>query len=108
VFVCTFGGYLLMNRWQPLVSATQAGLIYCAEPVFVSLLVLFLPVWLARFAEVTYANESLTWRLLLGGGLITLANAIITLAPPPAPAERAPLTLDTSVLQPPRVPPTAG
>lgn len=90
VFGCTFGGYLLMNRWQPFVSATQAGLIYCAEPVFVSLLVLFLPAWLARFAGVDYANESLTWRLLLGGGLITLANVIITVAPPAAPPPPAP------------------
>lgn len=85
VGVCTFGGYLLMNRWQPHVSATQAGLVYCAEPVFVSLLVLFLPAWLARFADVDYANESLNWRLLAGGGLITLANVVLTLAPPPAP-----------------------
>jgi drug/metabolite transporter (DMT)-like permease len=83
VGVCTFGGYLLMNRWQPAVSATQAGLIYCAEPVFVSLLVLFLPQWLARFAGVEYPNESLTWRLLVGGGLITAANVVLTLAPPP-------------------------
>jgi drug/metabolite transporter (DMT)-like permease len=83
VGVCTFGGYLLMNRWQPEVSATQAGLIYCAEPVFVSLLVLFLPEWLAGFAGVVYPNESLTWRLLLGGGLITAANIALTLAPPP-------------------------
>jgi hypothetical protein len=83
VGVCTFGGYLLMNCWQPEVSATQAGLIYCAEPVFVSLLVLFLPEWLAGFAGVVYPNESLTWRLLLGGGLITAANIALTLAPPP-------------------------
>lgn len=84
VVVCTFGGYLLMNHWQPVVPATQAGLIYCAEPVFVSLLVLFLPGLLAVFAGVEYANEQLTWRLLLGGGLITAANALLTLAPPPA------------------------
>lgn len=83
VGVCTFGGYLLMNRWQPLVPATQAGLIYCAEPVFVSLLVLFLPQWLARFAAVDYPNEALTWRLLVGGALITIANVALTLAPPP-------------------------
>ena len=108
VGVCTFGGYLLMNRWQPLVSATQAGLIYCAEPVFVSLLVLFLPAWLARFAHVDYANELLTWRLLLGGGLITLANAVITLAPPPVPAKGSVLTFDTGVPQPPVTPPAAG
>ncbi len=95
VGVCTFGGYLLMNRWQREVSATQAGLIYCAEPVFVSVLVLFLPEWLAAFAGVAYPNESLTWRLLLGGGLITAANVTLTLAPPPpehvAPVPPAPV-----------------
>lgn len=95
VFVCTFGGYLLMNHWQPLVPATQAGLIYCAEPVFVSLLVLFTPAWLSVFASVNYPNEALTWRLLAGGGLITLANILITLAPSAAHA-------------PPAAPPAAG
>jgi hypothetical protein len=74
-----------MNRWQPFVSATQAGLIYCAEPVFVSVLVLFLPHGLSRFAGVEYPNEAVTWTLLAGGGLITLANVVLTLAPPPAP-----------------------
>ncbi len=83
VGVCTFGGYLLMNRWQPHVSATQAGLVYCSEPVFVSLLVLFLPAWLARFAGVDYANERVTWQLLAGGGLITLANIVLAVVPPP-------------------------
>ncbi len=91
VILCTLGGYLLMNRWQPHVSATQAGLVYCSEPVFVSLLVLFLPVWLARWTGVDYPNELVTWRLLTGGGLITLANVVLTLVPPPPhrPAEPA-------------------
>ncbi len=84
VVVCTLGGYLLMNRWQPEVPATQAGVIYCAEPVFVSLLVLFLPGWLAGWLGVEYANEQWTGRLLLGGTLITVANVVLTLAPPPA------------------------
>jgi drug/metabolite transporter (DMT)-like permease len=88
----TLGGYLLMNHWQRWVSATQAGLIYCAEPLFVSLLVLFLPVGLARLAGVAYENEQLTGRLVVGGGLIVLANLLLTLAPPPAPSleEQAP------------------
>ncbi|MCZ7634738.1 MAG: hypothetical protein M5U12_00885 [Verrucomicrobia bacterium] len=49
-------------------SATQAGLIYCAEPVFTSLLVLFLPAGLARLAGVPYENELVTGRLVVGGG----------------------------------------
>ena len=36
-----------------------------------------LPAWLSRFAEVDYANEQLTRHLLLGGGLITVANVLI-------------------------------
>lgn len=91
VVFCTLGGFLLMNHWQPLVSATQAGLIYCAEPLFASLLTLFLPAWLSRMAGVDYANETLTASLLVGGVLITIANVIIQLpardrVPTPQPA----------------------
>lgn len=74
---CTLMAFLWMNRWQPHVSATMAGLIYCLEPVFASLLALFLPAWLSAAAGVAYANETLTRALLLGGGLILLANVIM-------------------------------
>ena len=79
VFFCTFGGYLLMNRWQRHVTATQAGLIYCIEPVFASLFALFLPAWFSAWTTVPYANETLTANLLVGGGLITTANVLIQL-----------------------------
>lgn len=78
---CTLLAYGLMNQWQPGVSATEAGLIYCVEPLYTSLFVLFLPAWLGRWAGIDYANETLTWNLLLGGGLITLANILIQLRP---------------------------
>jgi drug/metabolite transporter (DMT)-like permease len=81
----TLGGYLLMNRWQPAVSATEAGLVYCAEPVFASLLALFLPACYSRLAGIDYANERVSSTLLIGGGLITLANALIQLQPPRRP-----------------------
>ncbi|MCP5524755.1 MAG: DMT family transporter [Verrucomicrobiales bacterium] len=77
VGVCTLGGYLLMNHWQRKVTASEAGLIYCSEPVFASLLALILPVWLSRFADVNYPNEAITWRLLVGGGLILVSNLIV-------------------------------
>jgi drug/metabolite transporter (DMT)-like permease len=77
VLVCTLGGYLLMNRWQFAVTATEAGLIYSAEPVFTSVLSLFLPAWLAVWTGVAYPNEQLTLRLLVGGGLITAANVLL-------------------------------
>ncbi len=79
ILLCTLGAYLLMNRWQPLVTATEAGLIYCAEPVATSLFALFLPAWLSQLAAVNYANEHLTWQLVIGGALITAANLLIQL-----------------------------
>jgi drug/metabolite transporter (DMT)-like permease len=77
VVFCTLGAYTLMNRWQPFVSSTEAGLIYCLEPVLASLLALWLPFWLSRWAGIDYANEQLTPRLLFGGGLITAANVLL-------------------------------
>ena len=77
VLVCSLGPFLLMNRWQREVTATEAGLVYCAEPVLVSVLALFLPAWLSHWAGVNYANEQITGRLLLGGGLITAANVLL-------------------------------
>ena len=83
VVVCTLGGYLLMNRWQREVSAAEAGLIYCAEPVFASLWAMWLPGLLAGWAGVAYANETVTWRLAVGGGLILAANVWVQLSPEP-------------------------
>lgn len=80
---CTLGSFLLMNAWQPKISATEAGLIYCLEPVFTALVALFLPGMLSHWAGVDYANETVTWQLLAGGGLITLANVLVQLRPPP-------------------------
>jgi drug/metabolite transporter (DMT)-like permease len=80
---CTLGAYSLMNTWQPKITATEAGLIYCAEPLFGSGMALFLPEIFSRWAGVDYANETTTWTLLIGGSLITLANVLIQLKPPP-------------------------
>ena len=77
VLVCSLAPFLLMNRWQREVTATEAGLVYCAEPVLVSLLALFLPGWLSPWAGVSYLNEAITVPLLLGGGLITAANILL-------------------------------
>jgi drug/metabolite transporter (DMT)-like permease len=80
---CTLGAFMLMVKWQPKITATEAGLIYCFEPVFASGMALFLPALFSRWVGFDYANETLTWRLLLGGGLITLANGLLQLKPPP-------------------------
>ncbi len=79
--VCTVGAYGLMNAWQPKITATEAGLVYCAEPIFGSVFALFLPALFSAWALITYPNETATWTLLVGGGLITAANILIQLKP---------------------------
>lgn len=74
---CTLLSFIWMNHWQPHVSATTAGLIYCLEPVFTSVIALFLPGWFSAMAGVTYANEAMTQPLVVGGGLILLANLMM-------------------------------
>jgi len=86
---CTIVAFSMMNRYQPLVSASEAGIIYGAEPLFTSLLALFLPGIFAAFAHVDYANEQLSARLLLGGGLVIFANVLLQL-PWPRRARSAP------------------
>jgi drug/metabolite transporter (DMT)-like permease len=78
---CTLTAYLLMNYWQPFLSATQAGLIYCVEPVAASLFALFLPGWFSALAGINYPNEQPGPGLLVGGGLITFANLLMQLQP---------------------------
>ena len=77
VVFCTLISYMMMNRWQKQVTATEAGLIYCIEPVIASLLSLFLPAIFSSWAGIHYANEQLTARLFIGGGLITAANLLL-------------------------------
>ena len=80
--ICTIGAFSLMNACQPKITATEAGLIYCIEPIFASALALFLPGLMSGFAGIHYANETATWALLIGGGLITAANVIAQQKPP--------------------------
>ena len=79
--LCTLATFTLMNHWQKYLEATEAGLIYCAEPVSASLCALCLPAWLGTLASVNYPDESPTLRLLFGGLLITAANVCIQLKP---------------------------
>jgi drug/metabolite transporter (DMT)-like permease len=78
----TLGAYIIMNTWQPKITATEAGLIYCIEPIFGSTMALFLPGLFSIWAGINYPNELATLNLLIGGGLITAANVIIQLNPP--------------------------
>lgn len=77
VLFCTLISYTVMNRWQKYVTATEAGLIYCIEPVGASVMSLFLPGIFSVWAGINYPNEQFTLRLLVGGGLITAANVLL-------------------------------
>jgi drug/metabolite transporter (DMT)-like permease len=90
--VCSLLAFLLMNHWQPHVEPTTAGIIYCAEPLFATAMALFMPAMLASWLQINYANEVFTPHLLLGGGLITVANVLIALKP----VEREPSYLSRS------------
>jgi drug/metabolite transporter (DMT)-like permease len=76
---CSVGCYGVMNEWQPHVPATEAGMIYCCEPLFTAVFALFLPGWLAAWTGAPSVNEHLDTRLLIGGGLITGANLLVLL-----------------------------
>lgn len=79
---CTLGSFSLMNAWQPKITATEAGLVYCVEPIFASVMALFLPAIFSLWAAIDYPNETATWTLLMGGGFVTLANVILQVKPP--------------------------
>ena len=82
---CTVFAYAIMNLWQPKVSATEAGLIYCIEPVCAAVYALFLPGILSRWTDVSYPNEILTSTLISGGLLITAANVLLQIKWNPKP-----------------------
>lgn len=74
---CTLLAFLWMNRWQRHVPATTAGLIYCLEPVFASLFAFVLPGVFAGMAGIRYENETADFPMIVGGGLILLANVLM-------------------------------
>ena len=77
IVICTLAGYIIMNCWQRQVTATEAGLIYCIEPVCASALALFLPAWFSVWVGIDYPNELVTSRLVIGGMLVTAANLLL-------------------------------
>lgn len=84
VLLCTVINFFIMNKWQRWVSATEAGLIYCLEPVFATVLAAFLPALISTVAGVSYANEPLGWNLLVGGALIVGATILVATERKPA------------------------
>jgi len=83
--VCTLFCFGAMNRWQPHITSTEAGLIYSLEPVSVSVLASFLPGIISALTGAGYANEQITWHIVAGGALITTANLMIVLRKPRPP-----------------------
>jgi len=79
VLFCTVVNFFIMNTWQRCVSATEAGLIYCIEPVIATVLSGFLPGWISRLAGISYPNEALTWSLLAGGVMIVGATVLVAM-----------------------------
>ncbi|MEI9999712.1 MAG: hypothetical protein WDO13_11405 [Verrucomicrobiota bacterium] len=77
LFPCTIFTFLIMNAWQRWLSATEAGLIYCIEPVIAAILAGFLPAWISWYAGVPYPNEPLTWGLFFGGLMIVSATVLV-------------------------------
>ncbi len=74
---CTLLTFAIMVKFQPRMDATEAGLIYCIEPVFAAAIALFLPGMLGAWLIFDYPNEVLTPSLVVGATFITIANFII-------------------------------
>lgn len=75
------GPFLLMNYWQRFITTTEAGLLYSFSPVMAALTETFLPAPLSRWIGIDYANQPLTFSLIIGGALILGANVVIQLWP---------------------------
>ncbi len=74
VLLCTMVASMAMNAWQRHIPSTQAVLIYCSEPVFAFLFAMFLPLWFSTWFAIDYPNETFSKNMMIGGGLIILAN----------------------------------
>lgn len=77
VLFCTAFNFLIMNAWQRRISATEAGLIYCLEPVIATVLSSFLPGCISYLAGISYPNETLPWTLLAGGVMIVTSAVLV-------------------------------
>lgn len=77
ILFCTLINFFIMNKWQRWVTATEAGLIYCLEPVIATAFTAFLPGIISVLAGVNYANEPLAWNLVAGGAIIVSATILV-------------------------------
>ncbi len=68
--------FVLMNKYQTDLTGTQAAVIYTTEPVFVTLVAMFMPGMISLLGVIAYENETLAVEQVVGGGLILLANVL--------------------------------
>jgi drug/metabolite transporter (DMT)-like permease len=61
----------LMNRYQPLVAAATASVIYCLEPVF------------GTIFSLVFKTEVLTGLTIIGGLAVLTAVGLVAMAPAP-------------------------
>jgi len=73
--------FVVMNHWQRFIPTTEAALMYSFSPVVAALSEVGLPAVLSRWVGIDYANQPLSLTLLVGGGLILSANALIQFWP---------------------------
>ena len=83
-------GYTLLIAFQRYVPPMQTAVILAFEPVFAAAFALFVPAILAQLTGQPFANETLTRSLVIGGGLILLANLALQTVEEPAPANSTP------------------
>ena len=73
--------FVLMNQWQRFIPTTEAALLYSFAPVVAALSEVFMPALFSRWVGIDYANQPISVTLLVGGGLILAANALIQFWP---------------------------
>ncbi len=77
--LCVFPSLIafsLMNRFQPLVTASQAAVIYTLEPLCASAWAMVVPGVLSVLCSVAYSNEEFTIGLAIGGAMVLSANGL--------------------------------
>jgi len=81
--LCTGLSFLWMTEYQPAISSTEAGVLYCLEPVWASLFSLFLPHILAGALGIQYANEQVTLAMVAGGSAVLIGSVLLAVRPAP-------------------------
>jgi len=66
-----------MASFQPKISATHAGLIYCFEPIWASLFAVLFPLFLAPWLGIYYPPDFLSVDLIWGAILMLVAQVLI-------------------------------